>query len=232
VTIEDFLQEWVDGYLIGDLKTLEDVRLPAGQKYGAVGYPLVASVAAGIELLGALLCGQPFTPHNADRRFNYYWDTYLTKIDAVYAVLEQRKLVRKLCRDGIAHLFLAKPGVKISKDGAQPAIAIDSDRTSAKVDALSLARDFRRSYDELVRPLVFDPARRDRTTVSTMQTALTDILQQTENESQEIFKTAPSSALLTTSTRIFATPTAALAAAPMTGAMPMTRSGGHPPKKT
>jgi hypothetical protein len=237
VRIQEFLETWVEGYLIEDLKTLENVQLPEGKNYGAVGYPLVATVAAGIELLGALLLKGN---GNAEQRFNYYWDKYLKKMDpAVYGVEAHRELVRTLCRDGIAHIYLAKPGIIISKDGVRPAIVIDSRRTSARVDVLSLSRDLRRSYVDLVRPVVFD--QRDDTIATTMEKNLNAILQSTAMGSQAIFNKVPASDLVTSSFSMHSlmatgSPPGSPAPYPMTGAWPVviprSISDEDPPKTT
>jgi len=47
-----FLEKFVEGYLLSDLKTMAEI--PAKDGPGNLGYPMVLAVFAGCELLGAL----------------------------------------------------------------------------------------------------------------------------------------------------------------------------------
>src|SRR5262245_21182594 len=54
MNINDFLTQYVEGYLFEDLHSMAAIGLPKGKSCGAVGYPMVAATVAGIELLGGL----------------------------------------------------------------------------------------------------------------------------------------------------------------------------------
>ncbi len=43
MTIDDFLQQFVEGYLFGDLESMSRITVLSGQTYGAAGYPMVAT---------------------------------------------------------------------------------------------------------------------------------------------------------------------------------------------
>jgi hypothetical protein len=53
LTLGEFLERYVEGYLFADLQSMAAVKVPAGQ-YGALGYPMMMTALAGVELLGAL----------------------------------------------------------------------------------------------------------------------------------------------------------------------------------
>ena len=61
------LHEYVDAYLMPDLATMADVQVPQSG-VGGMGFPLVQTVMAGIELLGRLELGK-----GKDKGFRYYW---------------------------------------------------------------------------------------------------------------------------------------------------------------
>lgn len=154
MTIEEFLNKFVEGYLFHDLESMEKITLPSGQNDGAVGYPMVSTVMAGIELLGNLLLptSDPFDPNSGNNYFYNYWDNYFAKHKPIYVNLGQ--LFRTLIRHGVAHTFVAKPGIFVTK-GSNQEIKLDATRQELYVDCNVLFNDFKQSYISLVKPLVF-----------------------------------------------------------------------------
>jgi hypothetical protein len=123
--IAEFLQTVVEGYLLCDLENMATVTT-AGT-YGALGYSMMATTLAGMELLGSLLLpsADPFDPRKGNDYFREYWDDYLVKEEPVYEGLES--LFRKLLRHGIVHSFVAKHGIVIEK-GSGRRVTIDLTR--------------------------------------------------------------------------------------------------------
>jgi hypothetical protein len=105
MTTEDFLNQFVDGYLLGDLQSMADI--PPKPGYGNVGYPLVLSTLTGCELIGGLLSDSTWTHRSRDARkhFAYFWNSHLYpgRDSELAGALYQ------LLRNGIAHCFAAKP---------------------------------------------------------------------------------------------------------------------------
>ena len=59
MTLDACLRTYVSGYLLVDLRSMETFKLSARRRAWALGYPMVMSVAAGIELLGSLMSPTP-----------------------------------------------------------------------------------------------------------------------------------------------------------------------------
>lgn len=169
--IEEFLNKFVEGYLFHDLESMEKITLPPGQDDGAVGYPMISTVMAGIELLGNLLLptSDPFDPNSGNNYFYNYWDNYFAKHKPIYTNLGQ--LFRTLIRHGVAHTFVAKPGIFVTKGNNQE-IRLDTTRQELYVDCNVLFNDFKQSYIDLVKPLVSGTIPTPITTSRNMQTRL------------------------------------------------------------
>jgi hypothetical protein len=141
--LEAFLRHNVEGYLFGDLREMQKIE---------VGYPLLMTTFAGIELMGALLSSNPFQAHSrgADY-FKSYWKGYLypnlTDSEMIGGVLYQ------LMRHGIAHGFVLKGPIGVVRN--EPVIHLRRDTSGIiYVDAVRLADDFMASYSVYVKPLV------------------------------------------------------------------------------
>lgn len=85
--------------------------------YGAAGYPILATILAGMELLRAMTTNST-TGFNSSsfagvRYFQSFWDNYLVASFPEYSGLG--KLFRQLVRNGISHIYLAKMGVMVTK---------------------------------------------------------------------------------------------------------------------
>ena len=56
--LDDSLEKQVRGCLLSDIRSLQVFRLPPRTHTGWLGYPLLMTVVAGIELLGTLGCDE------------------------------------------------------------------------------------------------------------------------------------------------------------------------------
>ena len=146
--LDTFLRTYVSGYLLGDLRSMERFRLPRGRRTGALGYPMVMSVAAGIELLGSLSSPKPTSSHGVGiQQFGRFWREWMYPNDP-----DRRRLadtVYLLGRHGIAHAFVAKPRILVTRlaSAKQHHLRLQHGTVDTLViDAPTLARDFRRAY--------------------------------------------------------------------------------------
>lgn len=151
MTADDFFAKVVEGYLFGDLESMAECDGPSDSPYGAVGYPMVATLCAGMELLGGLLMpdGHEFRTREGDVYFLNYWDNYLsvTWPDAA----GQGRLMYQLVRHGIAHAAFAKPGIFVNVTSNR---AVSRGEYELVIGSRALHRAFRTSYDDHVRPLL------------------------------------------------------------------------------
>lgn len=81
MNIDDFFKQFVEGYLLGDLESMSEVVVKPGKTFGGVGYPMVATTLAGMELLGQLLMPNtdPFDQNKGNEYFLNYWNNYFSK---------------------------------------------------------------------------------------------------------------------------------------------------------
>ncbi len=172
--VEDFLKKVVEGYLLHDLESMAKVTTPPGTD-GALGYSMMATTLAGIELLGSLLLPNtdPYDPNKGNTYFLDYWDNYLVKEQPAYTGLGS--LFRKLLRHGIAHIFVAKPGIFIEK-GSGRRVTIDTTRQELYIDCNVFFDDFRKSYFKKVKPIIDRAAKSPLTNVSNMQSRFDSII--------------------------------------------------------
>ena len=102
--IKDFVHKFVDGYLFSDLETMKSAAPPTGND-GHLGYPMLMTCAAGIELFGILVSTSAFEPREPGRNFRRFWQEHL------YTVGPRREVadaVYRLVRNGVAHNFATK----------------------------------------------------------------------------------------------------------------------------
>ena len=141
-TLEAFLHHNIEGYLFHDLREMQ--RVP-------VGYPMLMTTFAGIELLGALLSASGFNTRSGPIYFSSYWETHL------YPRLKDTKAIGneiyQLVRHGIAHNFLLKGPMAVVRSEPTVHLTLDSDGNRL-VDAVQLATDFMDSFTARVKPLV------------------------------------------------------------------------------
>ncbi|MFH1862216.1 MAG: hypothetical protein ABH878_05325 [bacterium] len=146
-----FLQHNVEGYLFEDLKTLKAASITPGKTAGAVGYPLVMTAFAGIELLGALVSTQEFNPSHGAEYFTAYWSQYLYDTDP--ARKDAGNVLYKLVRHGLAHVFVTKGDIGVAK-GAPSRHLMRDDDGCVWIDANQLAEDLMSSYCTRFKPLL------------------------------------------------------------------------------
>lgn len=198
VEIEKFLKLFVEGYLFHDLRKMDEITLGHGEVYGKACYPMLASVAAGIELLGYLTSDEPLATettdpkraeHQANDHFTYYWANYLSKVNKRYKPFVE--LFRELVRNGLAHMFLAKPGVFVDKGLNSPIPHLATNGQVVFVNCTIFAADFVQSYNHFVRPIVFDGREDGKTNKAKMQRQLDNLLERYSAKSDEKFPLLP-----------------------------------------
>lgn len=142
--LEDFLRHNVENYMIKDLREMQ--RIP-------VTYPLLMTTFAGIELLGALFSNSKFNTYSGEQYFCCYWNQYL------YPTLANKESIGEqlynLMRHGIAHAFLLKGPVVVGRSQPGSHLTVNADGI-LYVDAVLMADDFVKSYNENVRPIITD----------------------------------------------------------------------------
>lgn len=188
MNIDDFLKQFVDGYLLGDLQSMAAVVVPSGKIYGGVGYPMVATTLAGMELLGELLMPNtdPFDPNQSNVYFLNYWDNYFVQCNPAYTGLG--RIFRQLMRNGISHTFVAKPGIFVEK-GTNRQMSIDTKRQEIYIDCNVFFREFEDSYLRFVRPIIEGIATSPLTTKTNVQTRLDSLETVYTNDSTGLFST-------------------------------------------
>jgi hypothetical protein len=153
----DFLAHSVEGYLFGDLKAMQAVSQAEGARGGGLGYPMLMTTLAGIELLGALLIEQPFDAHAGKKYFQAYWKSYLYPNDPPKAAAAD--IAYALARHAIAHTFLLKGRLAVVKGRPTVHLALGSSG-EFYIDATQLALDFIDSYDSRIKPSLDNPSGR------------------------------------------------------------------------
>lgn len=190
MSIDDFIKQFVEGYLFHDLEGMSKIVLPSGQNDGAAGYPMVATALAGMELLGNLLMSNsdPFNPKSGNDYFLNFWDNYFCKQNSAYTGLG--RLFRQLMRNGIAHTFVAKPGIFVVK-GSGMQILIDTVKKEIYVDCNVFYNDFEQSYVKFVKPILDGSDPFPATTKATMQGRLDDVNRVYSTDSNRLFTNLP-----------------------------------------
>lgn len=191
MTIEAFLKRFVDGYLLHDLESMANITLPAGQEDGAVGYPMVSTTLAGIELLGGLISKdkETFDPFKGGLYFSDYWDRCLVKVNKHYLGLG--RLFKQLIRNGLAHNFITKPRILVVKSSnpsiVGESISYDLGRGALVVDCVGFYKDFEKSYRTYIRPIVFDSEAWEIADKLAMQQRLDKMIERYSKESDKEF---------------------------------------------
>lgn len=144
--LRDFLRTYVDGYLVSDLRTMLAVR-PAAD-HGALGYPIVASTFAGIELLGTLSfqSGAEVCLDNGRTYFRHFWQDWMYYGEADRSGLAD--VVYDLLRNGITHTFVGRPRIEVGRFSMTSNWHLKRKRGTEvlHVEADVLADDFMRAY--------------------------------------------------------------------------------------
>ena len=182
--IDDFLNQIVEGYLFEDLDNMATIKLTPGKNAGAAGYPMVASVNSGIELLGTLLSPTPYNPKNGNEYFCNYWQQILAPFSNKYSLKGLDKLVYNLVRHGIAHTFATKVGVLVTKGAEHLHLNIDTTIPQIHIDAVRYYQDLKKSYFKYFIPLL-------ATQRSAMQARLAELITVYEKDSNNFFNKLP-----------------------------------------
>jgi hypothetical protein len=167
IKLRDFLDQYVEGYLFSDLRSMAAINLPVGQTAGAVGYPMVMVALAGIELLGALTSVTTFS-RNAGR--GYFLDFWAR----CYPTDHRHTLgsfVYDFARHGLAHMAIAKPLITVYKDPGAKTLHLFSESVTGPliIHALTLQEDLEHAYRTSIEAYVGKPAG------VTMQTRLNEM---------------------------------------------------------
>ena len=104
MTLDDYLEQFIEGYLLEDLRSMASITLPPDQRYGAVGYPMVMTALSGIEVLGALTSRTKCSGENGADRFGAFWREYVYVEKPAFQRLHA--LVYQMVRHGLAHAYL------------------------------------------------------------------------------------------------------------------------------
>jgi hypothetical protein len=176
--IDDFLRRHVEGYLFKDLDAMSAISLKPGEAYGAVGYPMVSTALAGIELLGGLISPRAFNAKHGAEYFRNFWEGPL------YGRHSDRKplsnAIYQLARHGLAHVFVAKPRICVQKLANNPNHLLRDPAGDLIIDSIVLAEDLKAAYLSEVKPQLSTPHR------NTMQTRLGEMIAQYSAQSNEL----------------------------------------------
>jgi hypothetical protein len=133
-SIDDFLDQAIDRYLLADVRELKKITVPQGET-GTGSYLIVFAILVGCELLGRL-AGE--TQQNA---VAYFWHKYMPP-----NYQEHGDLARALLRNYVAHAYSLPPGLVVLR-GDPPGWHLHRDKKGhVFIDCLELADDFERIY--------------------------------------------------------------------------------------
>ncbi len=169
---------------------MSEVVVKPGKTFGGVGYPMVATTLAGMELLGQLLMPNtdPFDQSKGNEYFLNYWNNYFSQKYPEYTGLG--RLFRQLMRNGISHTFVAKPGIFVEK-GTNRQMSVDTTRQEIYIDCNVFYMEFEDSYSLLVKPIIDVSATSPATTKATMQTRLDNLSTSYTGDSTRLFSGLP-----------------------------------------
>jgi hypothetical protein len=151
MTLDEYLTQFVEGYLLEDLHSMASITLAPGKQHGAVGYPMVMTALSGIEVLGVLTARTKFSPDNGAARFRDFWRQYVYADRPAFQRLDA--LVYEMVRHGLAHSYLAKPMIRVTKHKDPNHLCRVNDSVLV-LDALTLADDFEKAYADGLRPKI------------------------------------------------------------------------------
>lgn len=147
--IKEFLDRHIDGYLIHDLQRMSEIK-EFENGYGACGYPMLMSILSGVELIGILnhpteINAELFRS-NSRIFFENGWVVLFGK-NAKYSEESTRKIFRDLIRNGLAHMYLSKPNVGVTK--SHPEAHLQSENGIFFVHPTEFFNDFIKAYGEI-----------------------------------------------------------------------------------
>jgi hypothetical protein len=148
--INAFVEQFIEGYLFSDLESM--ATLPDRGRYGNCGYSMVLGACTGIELLGWLTHSTDQGRDKGWRHFSRFWSEVLYASDPARATLAPP--VRRLVREGIAHVFVAKPSITITKNGVPEHHLVRDHENCLLVDCLVLFHDLKTAFQAKVKPML------------------------------------------------------------------------------
>lgn len=190
INIDEFLSQFIEGYLFSDIENMLKIKLTKNQTSGACGYPIIMSILSGMELLGALLDDENFNRNNkgkwenkGNKYFDNYWNQCFSSNNKIYKINNICELVRKLIRHGLAHNFITKPDILIYQNNKEKHWKISKSEHFLSISCHEFYNDFRNSYYKLFLPKIKKNKTRTKKRVSEI---LNDYLNEADKSFNEI----------------------------------------------
>lgn len=156
VELSDYLEICIEEYLFGDLESI--TKFVPSRAKGNASFPMVLSICAGMEFLGALLLPpieEEYVDHGRDcEYFGHYWKNYLGVVNAKYNKEINGHVAHDLIRNGLAHHFMVKFGIGTVRSQPERHLTIENPGTIFVIDADRLYEDFRKSYFEIAKNII------------------------------------------------------------------------------
>lgn len=154
--LEDFLSLNIEEYLFKDLNNLAAITVPKGE-VGEASYPMLASILAGMELLGMIVSQcNPVEKVNkkleidGNKHFTHFWIYYLSQYDKKYSGFN--RLFYDLLRNGIVHSFMVKQHIIVYKTTLKH-MHYSMIPSQLVIGCNELFKDFQGAYFQLVLPM-------------------------------------------------------------------------------
>jgi hypothetical protein len=140
------LERILEEYLVADLLALKETR---------VGFPVLMTAFAGVELLGSILGhGQ----HGTDGDdFRFYWTQYLYPERTRPRTKEEADIIYTFVRHGVMHHFFPKGTIGVTGNDPGGHLTCRSDGVLI-LDVRVLVDDFVRVYEQRVKPILATPS--------------------------------------------------------------------------
>ena len=188
---KEFFEKIIDGYLFHDLASMVGDVDTTGEG-GGVGYPMLQTIASGIELFGAIISKNTFDPSGgrANEHHSNYWKI-LSKVNSRYLIFQD--LFRALIRNGVAHMYIPKGPIIVTKWNHTSHLYRDKVTRDGItydgyiVDVLSLHDDFKQSYILYLRPIIFDNVASEFANIDEINKRIQEILLSDSEKIQNIF---------------------------------------------
>ncbi|MET1033210.1 MAG: hypothetical protein ABWX94_01805 [Candidatus Saccharimonadales bacterium] len=157
--LDDFLDRYIDSYLLTDLENIKTNIPPTIS--GNAAYMITAAVCSGMELLGSLTTTLQTLPgceecgKHEQLRFKFpidhYCKHYLSRVDKRYETFGP--IARELIRNGIMHNFATKGKIGITRMiDREEHLTRMSDQEILVISADYFFEDFKKSYLAFARP--------------------------------------------------------------------------------
>lgn len=187
MNVQEFFTKHIEGYLFGDLESLERCEADKKTGYGGCGYPKLQTIISGMELLGLLLPeGEIKEGKKHEKHFLNFWNNYLTKFDERYK--NKGFFIYNLVRHGLAHNYTTKYGIYIGseKDFSVEHFWFSIEHQQFFIDPDKFKEDFYKCYKERVSPLIYN-ASAGNTDLITINEKLTNMLKHYKKETNRFF---------------------------------------------